>query len=104
MSSDNDKTQNDDSALRMRKRFQELDETRRMQKEVRAGWIYIFYIGFATLVVGIFGVLVADNLLKLSIDLIIAVVLILAGFLFMFTAFFVRDTAEMYVGDQYKTK
>ena len=104
MSSDNDKSQIDDSALRMRKRFQEIDETRRLQKEARAGWIYIMYMGFAILVVGFFGILVAANILTLSTELIIAVALILVGFFFMFTAYFVRDTVELYAIEQYKKK
>ena len=101
MSSENDKIQKDESSLRMRKRFQEIDETRRMQKETRAGWIYIFYMGFAILVAGVFGVLVAADILVLSSELLIAVGLILVGFFFIFTAFFVRDTAELYVGEEY---
>ena len=102
MVSENDKPKTDESGLRMRKRFLEIDENRRMQKETRAGWIYIFYMGFAILVTGFFGVLVAADILILSTELIIAVALILVGFFFMFTAFFVRDTAELYVGDQFK--
>ncbi len=104
MSSESDKSQIDDSTLRMRKRFQEIDETRRMQKEVRAGWIWIFFIGFALLVIGFFGVLVAADILTLSTNLLIAVGLLLAGFFFIFTAFFVRETADMYGGDQYIKK
>ena len=101
MSSENDKTQKDESTLRMRKRFQKIDETRRIQKETRAGWIYIFYMGFAILVAGVFGVLVAVDILVLSTELLVAVGLILVGFFFIFTAFFVRDTAELYVGEEY---
>lgn len=104
MSSESDKTQIDDSTLRMRKRFQEIDETRRIQKEVKAGWIWIFFMGFAILVIGFFGVLVAANAVKLSTELLIAVGLILVGFFFIFTAVFVRDTADMYVGDHYSKK
>ena len=101
MSSENDKTLKDESTLRMRKRFQKIDETRRIQKETRAGWIYIFYMGFAILVAGVFGVLVAVDILVLSTELLVAVGLILVGFFFIFTAFFVRDTAELYVGEEY---
>ena len=104
MSSDNDKSINDDSNLRMRKRFQEIDETRRLQKEARAGWIYIMYMGFAILVVGFFGVLVAENIFTLSTELIIAVALILIGFFFMFTAYFVRDTVELDAIEHYRKK
>ena len=101
MSSENDKPKTDESGLRMRKRFLEIDENRRMQKETRAGWIYIFYMGFAILVAGVFGVLVAVDILVLSTELLVAVGLILVGFFFIFTAFFVRDTAELYVGEEY---
>lgn len=101
MSSEKDTTQIDESALRMRKRFRDLDDQKRIKQEVRAGWIWIFYIGFAILVTGFFGVLVAADILTISTQLLIAVALILVGFFFIFTAFFVRDTAELYVGENY---
>ena len=91
----------DDTKLRMRKRFQDIDDTNRLKKEARAGWIYTFYIGFAILIIGFFVLLISQNILTYSLELVGSVILILIGFMFIFTSFHLRNTVEFYVGENF---
>ena len=91
----------DDTKLRMRKRFQVIDDTIRLKKEASPGWIYTFYIGFAMYILGFFVLLISQNILTYSLELVGSVILILIGFMFIFTSFHLRNTVEFYVGENF---
>ncbi len=85
----------DETRLRMRKRFQELDEQKRKQETARSAWVMILYFGFLITYIGAFMILLTLGIVPLSLEIVIASGVILFGALIMAIAVFVKNSPSL---------
>ena len=92
-----DEATNDDSEarLRMRKRFQELDEYQRKREEASSAWVMVLYIGFLITFIGTFMMLFFLGIIPLTLEILISAGVILFGVFFMAVAFFLRGSPSL---------
>ncbi|MFW9870436.1 MAG: hypothetical protein ACFFFO_16610, partial [Candidatus Thorarchaeota archaeon] len=76
---------NDDNEIRerMRKRFQELDESQRKRDAASSAWVFVLYIGFFITFIGTFMMLLFLGIIPLRLEIIISMGVILFGVFFM---------------------
>jgi uncharacterized membrane protein (DUF485 family) len=92
-----DEINNDDgeARVRMRKRFQELDEKQRKREEASSAWVMVLYIGFLITFIGTFMMLFYLGIIPLTLEIIISTGVILFGVFFMAIAFFIRGSPSL---------
>ncbi len=86
---------NDEVRVRMRKRFQEMDEQHRKREEASSAWVMVLYIGFLITFIGSFMILFFLGVIPLTLEIIVAAGIILFGVFFMAVAFFLRNSPSL---------
>jgi fatty acid desaturase len=99
MTSDEPMTNDDEMRSRMRKRFHEMDERRRKEREVRMAWPFVMYFGLAIVVVGILLGLLGLGIVVLTLELLLSTAVILFGMFFVAVALMLKGNAE-YVAEE----
>ncbi|MHA2027607.1 MAG: hypothetical protein ACW98U_17065 [Candidatus Thorarchaeota archaeon] len=96
-----DEMNNDDgeTRVRMRKRFQELDELQRKKEEAGSAWVFVFYIGFLITFFGVFMILLNLAIIPLNLEIIISVAVILLGTFFMAIAGFIKNSPTIVMSE-----
>ena len=92
-----DEINNDDgeTRVRMRKRFQELDEHQRKREEASSAWVMVLYFGFLVTFIGVFMMLVFLGLVPVTLEIIISTGVILFGALIMAIAGFIKNSPSL---------
>ncbi len=99
MTTDDKVADNDETRLRLRKRFQELDALQRKREEAGAAWVMVGYFGFLIAFIGIFMMLFFLGIVPLTLEIIISVGVFLVGTFFMAIAFFLRNSPNLVMSE-----
>ncbi|MHA1951530.1 MAG: hypothetical protein ACXAAO_09750 [Candidatus Thorarchaeota archaeon] len=91
-----DKTTNDDGErIRMRKRFQEIDEQQRKREVASSAWVMVLFFGFLITFIGTFMMLFFLGIIPLNLEIIISTAVILFGVLVMAIAGFIKNSPTL---------
>ena len=96
-----DEPTNDDNEtrLRMRKRFQEMDEQQRKMDVASSAWVMVFYFGFLITFIGAFSMLILLEVIPLRLDIILVAGVILFGAFVMAIAGFIKGSPRIVLED-----
>ncbi|MFW9845001.1 MAG: hypothetical protein ACFFEV_10530 [Candidatus Thorarchaeota archaeon] len=88
---------NDDveTRVRMRKRFQEIDEHQRKVEVASSAWVMVFFFGFLITFAGAFMLLFFLGIIPLTVEIIISIAVILFGTLIMAIAGFIKGSPNL---------
>ncbi|RDE16302.1 MAG: hypothetical protein C4K48_01845 [Candidatus Thorarchaeota archaeon] len=95
MTTDETTNDNDEARIRMRKRFQELDEQHRKREEAGSAWVMVLYIGFLIAFIGLLMMLFFLGVIPLTVEIVVSVCVILFGVFFIAVAFFLRRSPSL---------
>ena len=97
----NDETPIDDgeARVRMRKRFQELDEYQRKKEEASSAWAMVLYFGFLITFIGSFMMLFFLGIVPLNLEMIISSIVILFGVFVMAIALFIKNAPSLVLAE-----
>lgn len=91
-----DKITNDDGErIRMRKRFQEIDEQQRKREVANSAWVMVLFFGFLITFIGTFMMLFFLGIIPLNLEIIISTAVILFGVLVMAIAGFIKNSPTL---------
>ena len=88
-------TDDNDTRLRMRKRFQELEDEQIRREEARAAPIFVGYFGFLVTFAGILLMLFNLGIIPLTLEILISIGIILFGVLIIAIALFLRTAPTL---------
>jgi len=93
-------TNNDnEERIRMRKRFQEIDEEQRKREVASSAWVMVFFFGFLIAFIGTFMMLFFLGIIPLNLEIIISTVVIIFGVLVMAIAGFIKGSPNLVLED-----
>ena len=92
-----DEINNDDNEerIRMRKRFQELDEQQRKRDVASSAWAMVLFFGFLITFIGTFMMLFFLGIIPLNLEIIISCVVIIFGVFVMAIAGFIKNSPNL---------
>lgn len=92
---------NDDSdaRIRMRKRFQELEDQQRKREEAGAAWVFVGYFGFLITFIGLFMILFFVGIIPLTLEILVSIGVVLFGVFFMAIAVFLRNSPTIVMSE-----
>jgi uncharacterized membrane protein (DUF485 family) len=85
----------DETRLRMRKRFREIEERQIQLEEARAAPVFVGYFGFLVTFAGVLMMLFYLGIIALTIEILISVGVILFGVLIIAIAIFLRSAPTL---------
>ena len=88
-------TNDDDERIRMRKRFQEIDEQQRKREVASSAWVMVLFFGFLITFIGTFMMLFFLGIIPLNLEIIISTAVILFGVLVMAIAGFIKNSPTL---------
>ena len=89
-------TNNDnEERIRMRKRFQEIDEQQRKIEVASSAWVMVLFFGFLITFIGTFMILFFLGIIPLNLEIIISTAVILFGVLVMAIAGFIKNSPTL---------
>ena len=88
---------NDDveTRVRMRKRFQEIDDDQRKREVAGSAWVFVLFFGFLITFSGAFMMLFFMGIIPLNLEIIISTAVILFGVLVMAIAGFIKGSPNL---------
>ena len=92
-----DNTTNEDveTRVRMRKRFQEIDEQQKKREVASSAWVMVFFFGFLVTFLGAFMMLFFLGIIPLTVEVIISTSVIIFGTLIMAIAGFIKNSPSI---------
>ena len=88
-------TNDDGERIRMRKRFQEIDEQQRKREVASSAWVMVLFFGFLITFIGTFMMLFFLGFIPLNLEIIISTAVILFGVLVMAIAGFIKNSPTL---------
>jgi purine-cytosine permease-like protein len=98
--SDEPMNDDDEMRLRMRKRFHEMDERRRKEREARMAWPFVMWFGLMIIVLGLVLGLLGLGIITLSWQLLLSTGIIIFGMLLVAVGLFLKNNPEMAAKDE----
>jgi hypothetical protein len=95
VTSDDAYTDDDEMRTRMRKRFHEMDERRKKQREARMAWPFVMWFGFVIVIGGLLVGLLGMGIIPLSLPLLLSVGIIIFGTLLMAVSLFLKNNPDV---------
>ncbi|MHA2423766.1 MAG: hypothetical protein ACXAEF_03205 [Candidatus Thorarchaeota archaeon] len=92
-------TDDNDTRVRMRKRFQELEEQQIRREEAGAAPIFVGYFGFLVTFVGILMMMFYQGIISLTFEILLSVGVILFGVLIIAVALFLRNAPTLLMSE-----
>ncbi|MGY5880402.1 MAG: hypothetical protein RTV31_09125 [Candidatus Thorarchaeota archaeon] len=84
-----------ETRVRMRKRFQEIDEQQRKMEVASSAWVMVLFFGFLITFIGAFMMLFFLGIIPLTVEIIISTAVILFGTLIMAIAGFIKNSPSL---------
>ena len=88
-------TNDDGERIRMRKRFQEIDEQQRKREVANSAWVMVLFFGLLITFIGTFMMLFFLGIIPLNLEIIISTAVILFGVLVMAIAGFIKNSPTL---------
>ena len=95
VTSDELNTDDDEMRTRMRKRFHEMDERRKKQREARMAWPFVMYFGLVIVVLGFLFGLLYLGIIPLNLPILLSTGIILVGMFFMAVSLFLKNNPDV---------